>query len=341
MVVVRSITRVVEITMASASSAAAAAAAASTTTVVALLSLVNSVSNDPEDVTPGFPCTYNGVNLVFDRTLRPFDGVAATHKLNLTLALTRSWLLGDVDLASCSILHLSDGLSTFSDDHANGFVGNVNCILNLVLGIVSRIVSAWWGSVVAISVSTVTVDDLHDKILGLCSSGVWADQVDGPQPIHALRFAHDIDMATAPFLQVPDGLATASNDETDSAVRHHNLQTIFAIFQVGYTTAVDRNSSNSSSSSRRRRGGASASTVKTSASDGTHAAVLDDAVDGSLGFGPPGTWPCDLALSELFVAIAWGEKLDTTLGLAFDTPQILTLSANDQTDEASFNLHCL
>lgn len=138
-------------------------------------------------------------------------------------------------------------------------------------------------------------------------------------------------MATAPFLQVPDGLATASNYETDSAVRHHNLQTIFTIFQVGYTTTIDS----------RRRGNASASTVKTSASDGTHAAVLDDAVDGSLGFCPPGTWTCDLALSELFVATPWGEKLDSTLGLAFDTAQILTLSADDQTDKASFNLHRL
>lgn len=172
--------------MLASTSSATAATAATAATVVALLSLVNSISNGLKDVTLDFPCTYNGVNLVFDRTLRPFDGVAATHELNLTLALTWSWLLGDVDLASCSILHLSDSLSTFSDNHANSFVRNVNCILDLVLSVVSRIVSALWGPAVAISVSTVTVDDLHDKILGLCSSGVWADQVDGSQPIHAL-----------------------------------------------------------------------------------------------------------------------------------------------------------
>lgn len=158
---------------------AAATAAAAAAIVVTLLPLVNMLAIGRTMSQRKYTSTYNGINFVFYCALRTLNGIAAAHKFNLTLALTRSWLLGDIDLASGTVLHFSNGLATLSNNHANSLIGHINRILDLVLGIFPRVLAALWRTIVAVAIPAIAVDNLHDQILGMCGGSVWANQIDG------------------------------------------------------------------------------------------------------------------------------------------------------------------
>jgi hypothetical protein len=100
----------------------------------------------------------------------------------------------------------------------------------------------------------------------------------------------------------------------------HDLKTVFAFFQShgGAATVV------------------AAALVKTGASDGSHTAVLDDAVNHSLCFISSCSRTTDLAFSVL-VALLTGDKLDPTVALRFDPSKILPLATNDKADEAGLD----
>src|SRR3569833_3995748 len=120
------------------------------------------------------------------------------------------------------------------------------------------------------------------RSLALMAAGAWADQVDRPEAIHALGFAHDIDVAAAPLLQVPDGLAPAPNDQAHRPIGGHDLHAVFAVLERGLDLVAYV-------------------AIEPGPSDGAHPAVLYDAVDGRLCLGAPRRRPRNLALAKLLV----------------------------------------
>lgn len=262
--------------------------------------------------------------------LRAIDGFATAHKLNFSLGLTRSGRLRNVDFAAGGVLHLADGLATLSDNHTDSLVWDVNSILNLLVCVVSRIGATLWGRTVAVVILAVTLHNLHDHLFGLGSGSVGPNQVDRTEAIQALGLADDVDVAAASLLKVPDRFAASANDEAHGTVRNHDLQAVLSVLQVGYTTTIDDGGR-----------GAGSTSVKTCTSNGAHATVLYNAIDLRHGLGAPSGGASDLAHAKLLVGIGGSDELHPALGLALDASEVLALTANDQTDQASLDLHGL
>lgn len=273
--------------------------------------------------------TYNCLNLILDRLLSQVDGISSADQFDLPLVLTGPGLLGNVDLASSGVLHLTNGLATLSYDHTNSLIRNKDSIVNLVeASVIPRVATALLWGVGGVRASAVAVDNLHDKVLGLGSRSIRPNEVNRAKTVHTLGLADDVDVAAASLLQITDSLATPSDDKAHSTVGNHDLQAVLAILEV-----YDRRDD-----TLRWR---PAATVQASPSNSTHTAVIDDAVDGSLGVRSSSAGASDLALSELLVAGVGGQELNPALGLSLDAPQVLSLSAYDEAHETGLDLHSL
>jgi hypothetical protein len=58
----------------------------------------------------------------------------------------------------------------------------------------------------------ITLDNFHDEVFGTLLGLNASNEVDWAEPVNALILTNDIYVATAPFLQISNGLATSSYD---------------------------------------------------------------------------------------------------------------------------------
>jgi hypothetical protein len=224
-------------------------------------------------------------------------------------------------------LHLTDGLTTLAYDHTNCFIRNEDRVVDLVKAtVVSRVATALLWGVGGVGASAVTIDNLHDEVLGLSSRSIRPNKVDRAKTVDALGLADDVDVAATSLLQVTDGLATPPDDKAHGTVGNHDLQAVFSILEVY----------NRRDNALRGR---TATAVQASPGNSAHTTVVDNPVDGSLGFRSSSARARDLALPELLVAGAGGQELDPALRLSLDTAQVLTLSAYDEAHETRLDLH--
>ena len=118
-------------------------------------------------------------------------------------------------------------LLTLSYDHTNGIRRDFDRIIDLISCISSIRIESFtfallWGS----HGFGVTVDNLQDEFFGLSGSLRSSNEVHRAEAVHTLILTNDIDMAAASFLQITDCLTTATNDQSNGTIRHHNLDTI-------------------------------------------------------------------------------------------------------------------
>lgn len=125
---------------------------------------------------------------------------------------------------------------TFPDDHSHGFRRDDNGIVDLGIVCTSagtgvariRVVrhrSDWWrgGMRRWRSSSSIALDDLQDKLLGLFGRFATSDEIDWTEAVDALALRSNVDMAATTLLEVADGLAPSADDQADSTIRNHDL----------------------------------------------------------------------------------------------------------------------
>lgn len=275
------------------------------------------------------------VHLVHYRDLGLLDGVAATNELDLSIGLA-GLSLRDVDLAAGAILHLTNGLATLADNHANCVRGDEDGVLGLVMAAGTARTAAAEGVAtpsaacrIAPTVSAVAIHNLEDEFLRMASRLGWADEVDGSKAVDALVLADNVDMAAAALLQVTDGFAAASNDQAHGSIGDHDLERVFAFLCNGSRGRW------SASVPAAVCGSLSPHVGRSTTSP--HATVLDDAVDHifcSLALSPG---PCNLALPIFLVRVRCRDELDSAPAILLDAAEILALATNDEADETSFD----
>lgn len=302
---------------------ATAAAATAATTLLALRKLSAKV------LVENWAVTYHCVDLLLDGSLGSGDAIPRADKSNLTLDLAGPRRLGDIDLAASRVLHLSNRFATLSDNHAYCLGRDVNGIVDLA--VMSATAGAAAIRIALVILPTrgallrgkwltiapaVAVHDLHDEVLRASRRLARADKIDGTKAIHTLVLRGNVNMATGPLLEVANGLATASNDEANGPVRHHDLHAILALLHHARSTLVVE----------------CATTV-----DDTHAAILDDAVDCRLDLLTSRSGARNLARTVGAIVGRWHE-LNSAAALSLDAAKVLALATDDKADEAGLNL---
>ena len=145
---------------------------------------------------------------------------------------------------------------TFSDDHADGFGRDADGVVDATPSVAAHTSSiptvtppsaaharpALRGATLALARQTlgVTVDNLHDQLLGHRRGLRRSNEIDGTEAIGALRLADDVDVTARALLEVADRLTPASDDQTHGTVGHHDLHAILTLSQSGLMGARAR-----------------------------------------------------------------------------------------------------
>lgn len=116
-------------------------------------------------------------------------------------------------------------------------------------------------------VAAVAVYNLEDELLGLSRRLTGADQVHRSQTVHALVLGDNVNVAATALLQVANRFTSASNDETNGPIRHHDLHAVFAVLGNWGIWNVGRRTTTTGS------------LVHAGTSKGAHATILNDSVD--------------------------------------------------------------
>lgn len=218
-----------------------AATASSGLAVTLLLSTVSTKRYCEAEMT-----TYHCVDLLPDSALRVLDGSTRTYQTNISFDI-RALRLVNIDLATSDILHLLNGLASFANDHTDGFGRHLDGFCNLAIvttitpttsvGVMSTSTSTvsapsgvtlWWCLVVSSGVAFHNFRNHCSCSVGRCLA---ANQVHRPLSVHALVFAYDVDVTTALFLKISDSFTTTSNDKADGLVWYPDLDTVLTLAQ--------------------------------------------------------------------------------------------------------------
>ena len=284
--------------------------------------------------------TYHCFHLLVNRLLRTSNTIARANQSNLSLSLSGTRGLCDVNLTPCRALHLPDCLATLSNNHSDGVRRHVYSIVDLVR---SAAAAATTTTTTARSVPTrhiisgrscgapsiaksfstaITVDNFHDRVLGSLGSLTSSDKIDGSKTVDTLRLTNDVDVASRPFLQITNSLSSSANDESNCAIWHHDLHVILSISQRGGSTLVW------------------IPWFLMSPVEGTHATIIDYSVNGCFDFSATIARARDLALAK-GTTISSRQELNTALCFTFDASKVLALATNDEAYEAGLNLNGL
>lgn len=138
----------------------------------------------------------------------------AYFTLNITTASRR-----DIDLATTRVLHITDCLSTFADNHADCIARNHNAVVDLLM----RVLTTTAAQLFDTDTFLITFHNLLDKITCMLLLRRIANQVHGSHAIDALVLGGDIDMAATAVLQVSNSLTSTTNDQPNRAIWDEDL----------------------------------------------------------------------------------------------------------------------
>src|SRR6202012_4819133 len=87
------------------------------------------------------------------------------------------------------------------------------------------------GIILSLWATSITLDNFHNKILGITGGLDASNQVHGAKTIHAFVGSNNIYVAATSLLKISDGFSTSTNNQSNSAIRNHNLHAVFTFTQ--------------------------------------------------------------------------------------------------------------